>query len=177
MFIGKNEYVMEGFNIVFANAGAGRLSITSHSAEAGWACCCSVCGRCSAASRKPTTSMPRRRTGSSSKRGTGACTSRPDGEVTVMDTPLEYRIRARALRVIAPTEGKASEVNRLCVRAFTFQICIRTCRPHAAGTDAAQVVAPPTECRCCLRDLTQRARAEQFREARAFLDTLPMPQM
>jgi diacylglycerol kinase family enzyme len=25
-----------------------------------------------------------------------------DGEVTVMDTPLEYRVRARALRVITP---------------------------------------------------------------------------
>jgi diacylglycerol kinase family enzyme len=29
-----------------------------------------------------------------------------DGEVTVMDTPLEYRIRARALRVITPHAGQ-----------------------------------------------------------------------
>jgi diacylglycerol kinase family enzyme len=29
-----------------------------------------------------------------------------DGEVTVMDTPLEYRVRARALRVITPRAGQ-----------------------------------------------------------------------
>jgi diacylglycerol kinase family enzyme len=108
VFIGNNEYVMEGFNIgVRERLDTGRLSIyvTQRRGRLGLLLLGlrALFHRLDQADDFDAKSAHRIVVETRHRRLHVAT----DGEVTVMDTPLEYRIRPRALRVIAPKAGQS----------------------------------------------------------------------
>ena len=105
VFIGNNEYVMEGFDIgTRARLDSGRLSIyTTHRDTTGGLVGLAVralFGRLHQADDFAAHTAQTLRVESPRRRLLVAT----DGEVTAMDTPLEFRIVPRALTVIVPPE-------------------------------------------------------------------------
>jgi diacylglycerol kinase family enzyme len=103
VFIGNNEYLMEGFNIgKRARLDAGVLSVytTQHSTRAGLLMLAlrAILGRLRQSDDFIAMRARNLRVETPHKRLLVAT----DGEVSVMETPLEYHIRPRALNVIVP---------------------------------------------------------------------------
>jgi YegS/Rv2252/BmrU family lipid kinase len=103
VFIGNNEYLMEGFNIgKRARLDAGVLSVytTQHSTRAGLLelALRAILGRLRQADDFIALRAGNLRVETPHKRLLVAT----DGEVSIMETPLEYHIRPRSLNVVVP---------------------------------------------------------------------------
>ena len=103
VFVGNNEYQMEGFNLgTRACLNAGQLSVYSVKRERRWAllrlALRALFGRLRQSKDFEAFCAPELRIESGHRRMQVAI----DGEVMVMDTPLLYRVRPGALRVIVP---------------------------------------------------------------------------
>jgi 3',5'-cyclic AMP phosphodiesterase CpdA len=105
-----------------------------------------------------------------------------DGEVNSMVPPLRYRVRPGALTVIVPAariENQA-DIRKGKTHAYSrtpFRPALRTGRPGTARPPARTRAPHRPDVVVVSGDLTQRAKSEQFEEARAWLDTLPGPQI
>jgi hypothetical protein len=99
-----------------------------------------------------------------------------DGEVSVMDTPLEYENRPGALQGHrgAARRARSRSVRRsctcpTCTSAASTRRCWSRCEPASTRSSPTSWWSPATSRSAPSRD--------QFREAKAFLDSLPKPQL
>ena len=156
---------MEGFDIGSARARstAAMLSVyTTRGSERRAACSASRCARSSAGCARPTTSWSRRCARCAWTAARRRLLVATDGEVHAMDTPLEFRIRPRALRGARCREDARAPLGP-ALRPRRPGACSRPLRRRVKALAPDLVVVSG--------DLTQRARARQFRAARAFLDS------
>ena len=174
VFVGNNEYHVEGFKLgARTRLDAGRLSRVfraagAHARSAGAVCALAVRLR-----------APRARAridGGTRAVGRHAATRiinvACDGEVLTLATPLHYRIVARRAGADSPP------------RADTMRTIVHLSDLHFGRVDE-RIIAPLLERIASIRpdliavsgDLTQRARRRQFQQASAFLARLPFPKV
>ena len=185
VFIGNNEYVMEGFDIGSRpRLNGGTLSVyVTHR--------CGRAGLFLLALRALVGRMRQARDLDALTCHTVTIESRHrrlrvanDGEVVVMETPLRYRVRPGALTVLAAVPDRAAHTpapeswrNRMRTLVHLSDLHFGRTDPALLQPLARQVDDVHPDVVVVSGDLTQRATRSQFVQARRFLDTLPHPQI